>query len=383
MGIAALSHWDFGFDFQRVKRGAVHHQVPIGMPKIRQALIDNIFYLFGRDPKSGEIAGPLGTGFFVRRSEGEEGAFVHHYAVTNWHVAVRSGGSIIRLNTRDGKSRLLEYDPSDWYFEAGKDDIAIIDVTDDLVAGTDAIFVQAEDTFLTRETIEKFEIGFGEDAFMIGMFVHNHGKERNIPAARFGNLSMLANAGAPIEMENGAMRPAHLVDMRSRGGFSGSPVFIYRTPYTDLTHANMHQLGEKYQSTGFMLGKSGQASRKDWFIGLLGIHCAQFWEQLEVQKAPSKNERRGDPILEGDSLKVQGGMTIVAPSWCITDLLDSEKFETMRNDRENKLRGSSRQRPRAEAVETVSPPSNDANPTHREDFTRLVSLAARKPAPKD
>jgi hypothetical protein len=30
-----------------------------------------------------------------------------------------------------------------------------------------------------------------------------------------------------------------------------------------------------------------------------------------------------------------------------------------------------------------SPPATDENPTHREDFMRLVNAAARKPEPKD
>jgi hypothetical protein len=75
-------------------------------------------------------------------------------------------------------------------------------------------------------------------------------------------------------------------------------------------------------------------TRKEWFVGLMGIHCGQFWETIEVRKANSKNERRGDPIVEGDTLSVHGGMTIVAPAWRVTDLLNLEAFETMRRQRE-------------------------------------------------
>ena len=39
------------------------------------------------------------------------------YAVTNWHVAIRLGASIIRLNTNwTAETQLLEYDPADWVF---------------------------------------------------------------------------------------------------------------------------------------------------------------------------------------------------------------------------------------------------------------------------
>jgi len=34
-------------------------------------------------------------------------------------------------------------------------------------------------------------------------------------------------------------------------------------------------------------------------------------------------------------------------------------------------------------VQAALPPANGENPTHREDFMRLVGAAARKPEPKD
>jgi hypothetical protein len=57
---------------------------------------------------------------------------------------------------------------------------------------------------------------------------------------------------------------------------------------------------------------------------------------MKVSKDGTTTERKGDPIVEGDSLLVQGGMTIVAPAWRITDLLDSESFEIVRRDRETR-----------------------------------------------
>jgi hypothetical protein len=300
------------------------------MPQLRPELQNSAFYLYGLDPKSGKKAGPTGTGIVVVRAANTPAPMAHHYAVANWHVAVR-GASIIRFNTRDGNHRFIEKEPTDWEFVPGGHDLAACDITED-IRETDDILVQAERSFLTPAIINKFKIGIGEDVFMIGMFADNHGGARNVPAGRFGNLSMLASDQAPVEIENDTKQPSHLVDMRSRGGFSGSPVFIYRTPYSDLSSPTMHRVDD--DRTGFLLGTSGQASRRNWFVGLLGIHCGQFWERVEVRKAPQKKERLGDPINEGDVLQIQGGMTIVAPAWRITELLNLEVFEEMRRKRE-------------------------------------------------
>ena len=218
--------------------------MPAGMPTLRKELNDSVFYLYGRDPKTGKIVGPHGTGFLIARAGNTEWSTAHYYAISNWHVAVQGGASIIRFNTKDGGFRHLECDPSDWLFMPDSDDIAAVDITAD-IREADQIFVQPEESFLTPDIIQEYEIGFGEDVFIVGMFAGHHGGDRNIPAARFGNLSMLANSDAPIKLENGSYRPSHLVDMRSRGGFSGSPVFIYRVPATDLSRRGQHKLRDE------------------------------------------------------------------------------------------------------------------------------------------
>jgi hypothetical protein len=335
------------------------------MPKLRQDMADGVFYLYRRDPKTNRITGPHGTGFFVVRNARQEMKF-HYYAVTNWHIANKLGASIIRLNTKDGGTRLLEYDPIDWQFVPKGDDISALDITDDLQIG-DEFSVHNESGFLTSNLIENFKIGLGEDVFMIGMFSDQHGGERNTPAARFGNLALLADKNALIKQPNGMRRPSHLLDMRSRTGFSGSPVTIYRVPSTDLSNIPPSQEGLK---VGFALNRMGTS--ENYFTSLLGIHCGQFWDKVEAYKKPPEE---GDPIHDGDHLYIQSGMTIVAPASAITDVLNLEIFEMVRDKREASRERSSSE-PRGEAVSDL--PATDENPTHLEDFKRLVDVAARK-----
>ena len=57
------------------------------------------------------------------------------------------------------------------------------------------------------------------------------GVETNNPAMRFGNISLNPT---PIEQPNQSIKDSYCLDMNSRTGFSGSPVFMYRTPGSDV-----------------------------------------------------------------------------------------------------------------------------------------------------
>lgn len=177
------------------------------MPKIRQGITEAVFYLFRINPLTGCIEGPCGTGFFVIRSSIRSNGAPHIYEITNWHVALDAGASIIRINTSDGKSRFVELDPSEWEQSAEGDDLAATDLSEKLNQSADQVIGLYEDMFITPDLIRKFEIGLGEDTFMCGLFTGHHGGERNIPVTTFGNLAMLANAAAPVKLETGAERP--------------------------------------------------------------------------------------------------------------------------------------------------------------------------------
>jgi len=114
-----------------------------------------------------------------------------------------AGASIIRVNTRNGKSRFIEYGPEEWHSPSNGDDLAVIDVSEKLDLVLDDVTGLYEDIFITPEAIKAFSIGIGEDAFMCGLFASHHGGERNVPVARFGNLSMMATDAAPVDLATG------------------------------------------------------------------------------------------------------------------------------------------------------------------------------------
>jgi len=198
------------------------------MPRLHSNFSRCVFFLYGQHPETGKLIGPKGTGVLI----GFHDVTIHTYAVTCAHIAPQ-GASVVRLNTIDGKSRLIELEPDDWITPKNGADVAAVDITDKMAAGDDVNYIPPA-WFVEKRFIERVDLGIGSDGFMLGLFAKHPGTEYNRIAAKFGNISLMADDNDPIGWEGRPPRPAHLFDIRSRGGFSGSPVFVYRTPEGDL-----------------------------------------------------------------------------------------------------------------------------------------------------
>jgi hypothetical protein len=69
----------------------------------------------------------------------------------------------MRINTQDGKTRYLEYRVSDWQSIPDKDDLAAVDVTNDISFETDKLMFIGEKEFISREVMRHLELGLGDD----------------------------------------------------------------------------------------------------------------------------------------------------------------------------------------------------------------------------
>lgn len=222
------------------------------------------------------------------------------------------------------------------------------------------------------------DIGVGEDVFMIGLFLDHDGVTTNVPSARFGNISMLPNPHALIPQPTGYEGVSYVVDMHSRTGFSGSPVFVYRTFATNLTEANFPVAVETQRGTTDRFGKGGFVGKLNYqpVLKLLGIHWAQFPERWELKdkKRLQETSRATHLITEGKYVEGMSGMTCVIPAWQIAEVLNMPKFVEQRVKISTDAAMNARNVPKPESV----PPANDENPNAREDFNRLLGAAARK-----
>jgi hypothetical protein len=358
----SISQWSF--DFDRIEVDAVStagspykRRICVGVPRLPPEVLNCTFYLYQSvaDAKEGSKFG--GIGFFVGYPTGVRGVFP--YAVTNWHVAVRDGFSVMRVNTVSGTD-IFDFDASEWEFLPGQDDLAVIRPSLMLLRKDfHQVTTLNVGMFVTEADMKSLSIGAGEDIFMIGRFVDHDGKEQNVPAARFGNISTTPQI--VIQPTGAKNLGSFILDVHSRTGYSGSPVFTYRTVGTDLTRLDQ------------LLGSH-------FFVKLLGIHWGQFPEMWELKEG--KKPRSEVTQIAGNEKYVEGmsGMTLSIPSWRIRSFLEQPKFVEERERLVETMKQNLSPVPKAESA---SPPATDENPTHQEDFMRLVGAAARKPAQED
>jgi len=319
--------------------------VDTGVPRIHPNFASCVFYLYKsmEDARAGSNAG--GTGFFVAMPTDD--LLGHHYGVTNWHVAVRDGFSVIRLNTSDGGVAFIDLDSSDWVFRQGGDDIAVVPLS--IRDPSHKAFFLGSQFFLKEEDAAAIEFGPGDDVFMAGRFVDVDDQGENIPFLRFGHVS-----SPPIRCKQPtgyADGRCYCIDMHSRSGFSGSPVFGYRTPGSDLSWVVTREPVALGGSTCF----------------LLGIHWGQFQENLRMESG-------------GDGTTVRGasGMTLVIPAWKIMDVLNTPSLALAREQEEARRRGLDRRRV-VPVAESHDGPGDDVAAAGFDDTLR--AMLASPPSP--
>jgi hypothetical protein len=77
--------------------------------------------------------------------------------------------------------------------------------------------------FADTETIAHHDLGVGDEVFITGLFTKVTETTKNIPIVRTGTVAMMP--GEEIPFGNNLIE-AYLIESRSIGGLSGSPVFV-------------------------------------------------------------------------------------------------------------------------------------------------------------
>lgn len=100
----------------------------------------------------------------------------------------------------------------------------------------------------TDQLMHANAVGVGDEVFITGLFRHHHGVGRNVPIVRIGNLACMMEEKIPTNHFGDI--DAYLVEARSIGGLSGSPVFVNLTGPRLVNEPNMTG---GYQRHQFML----------------------------------------------------------------------------------------------------------------------------------
>jgi hypothetical protein len=182
---------------------------------------------------------PVGTGFFVGMPIGnpESNNFLA-LVVTALHVITDIEGAgqtpnkiYLRVNTKDGGVEHVHIPSEQW----ARPDIAeqldngIVDAAvcwfpgnNSTTSKYDYLLMPASNEIANRDLLEEEGIGIGNEVFFAGLFIRHTETKRNEPIVRAG---MIAAMPEKIETRYGPQH-AFLIETRSIGGFSGSPVFV-------------------------------------------------------------------------------------------------------------------------------------------------------------
>lgn len=310
-----------------------------GMPRIPDHLLDGIVFLYPTKEDAARNSKFGGTAFLLGRPAPRASKILGHevyipFLVSNRHVVWDAGASVPRFNRPDGGGFVIGLDPTNWTVHPDGDDLAAVCVFGLINRVQQKITTAGYELLITEQSAKDAQIGIGDEIFMLGRFINHQGRETIKPAVRFGNISM---APAPIRNPNSQRdQISYAVEMRSRTGFSGAPVIVYRIPGAALA-----ELPKGYEGS--------------W--GILGVNWGYILDE------------------DGENTWLNG----VVPSWRVIELLNEPTlmaaFEMAEKGAEN-LVDDSGATPSA-AVQELQPPTKDDNPQHAEDFNRLLGAAAK------
>lgn len=187
-----------------------------------------VVFLCCQTPKQMQL---LGTAFFVGESIESTGQSFF-FLVTAKHIieAIRRNSIdrkvYVRINVSEAKFTLIETDIELWIFHPSDPsvDVAILPLAPPRELD---YLVYPLSASATEDRIPKLGIGAGDEVFLVGLFISHAGSKRNIPIVRVGNIAGMPEE--PVQTRQGLM-DAYLIEARSIGGLSGSPVFVHLPP---------------------------------------------------------------------------------------------------------------------------------------------------------
>lgn len=245
-----------------------------------------------------------GTCFFIglapnsKQTDGSEGFY--SYIITAKHVIVaikeksKDGKAILRVNLKNGSFDYVETMADDWFSNPDEpSDVAILSWSPPSTEIYEITHIMSD--MIQTENVKHFEKAcVGDDVFIVGLFANHTGKKRNTPIVRAGNIAMLPDKDEKIENRYFGDMEAYLIESRSIGGLSGSPVYVHMTDPRIDENGHVLYLQMRY-------------------IYLLGLIHGHYDIEL-----PQK-----DNIVE-DSVRKEAinmGVAIVVPSQKIKDVL--------------------------------------------------------------
>lgn len=262
-----------------------------------------------------------GSGFWISKPGPADIANYYRpaYFVTAAHVIEKAkkdgadGKVWLRLNTKTGEQLWHETLVMSWKTHPTEPsvDLAILKLGID--KALDHVTWPLESCVLNEsidtEATGNRKVELGDEVCFAGLFHPHSGERKNIPIVRIGNISALRDE--PVLNRQSVLMDVYLVECRSFGGLSGSPVFI------DIITAK----SVRPPSYGFTA--QAYAYESPSRFKLFGIIHGHFGHEVEA----------GDAVVQDDKqrLDVNFGIAMVVPAEKINGILaryaEEESFE--------------------------------------------------------
>ncbi|EKD64073.1 MAG: hypothetical protein ACD_51C00076G0002 [uncultured bacterium] len=300
---------------------------------VKKEILECVAYVLYKDSK--DFLHYVGTAFFL-------GDFVEDidktyiYIITAKHVIAgirgkdNDGNVYLRMNAKEGGIKLASISLDDWAFH---DEDPFADA---------AVFFGAPDTseveykclkiseFCHEEILEKEGIGIGDEICLTGLFINHFGEHKNLPILRTGNIAMMP--AEPVQALLGDKKvpmDAYLIECRSIGGLSGSPVFVH-------LGADRRRLKEPHPNRDIF-----------YLLGLAQGHWDQSFYKEKDQVVDDINN-----TLEKEA--VNKGIAIVTPIKKVIEIIEQDPTSTARKKKEE----NDRKELKKKKQETIITPAN-------------------------
>jgi hypothetical protein len=345
----AASFWDFSKYANEPILSALDSEGPM---RINDLTRKCVVFLGGQRP-DGEFF-PYGTGFLVVSPI--EGHIGFTFLVTARHVAEEIRRSrlkpSIRLNNKRGKA-IIGALADEWYGHPQIPDLDLV-VTPTRISSDEFDVCQVE---LTRETatpdyVAEHDIGCGDEVFIAGLLTSHFGANANIPVVRVGNIATMPEE--PVNLGQYGRHLAYLIESRSIGGLSGSPVF-FPSEFSRHTIPPLPRMAT-----------------------LLGVNIGLFDTLAHADRVPTGPMDRREAFLE----TMSSGIAVVLPAERVREIIEtnpeivemSKRAQAEYWRKKTGFRATSASHPRTKVAQAEPA---DANPAHKEDFMALLSEAAQ------
>jgi hypothetical protein len=285
--------------------------------------------------------------------------------VTAAHVAkkMNRSGYKIRANRRNEETSLF-YDtgsiadelklnqPLSWFYHPTDPkhvDIAVAPVEVPMMYW--AINPLPVTMLLTDDAVRHYAIGIGDETYTVGVFSRLETTQRNRPICRTGNLAIFPEV--TVETKGHVMREAYLIEARSLGGLSGSPVFVTETN------------GQAFVKPP---GEPALWSGQTFLLGVMHGHWDATAEELKEV---------GFDVNEPPSVNL--GVALVSPAKRLLEILTQPSLLKMREQQ------SREKHKRFLPTEDISSPKTRdiaIPPIGRKDFFKNLTKATARPKKK-